>query len=332
MKKIKSEGSMVNDRSIELINVVKNYVNELELSIKFAYVGGSVGRGDADQFSDIDLTVFTESSVKTESINVLYDGEIIQIDILHMNEFPSVQFIMNSPWNYRFLNEITIIRDREGELCKIRDWASDYFHTKQGKRKMIEQVSEIVQERNLFALDCVKNQKSYSAMNAALGAWAEAGFLYLFLKCGSLSTGSLFPQIEKMENHFKEFKQVCPFVIKQDLLQLSTTLSNFRTFLRKQGYSYEFGLSKLQDILCERKIQRLLSQQDYYNLMWQMYGEVFWLYLETSDGLAFENYFENLPIELQEGLSKMGFIPLGNEEVKKLCSLTDELLTLCHLN
>lgn len=193
---------------------------------------------------------------------------------------------------------------------------------------MIEQVSKIVHQRTSFALDCVKNQKSYSAMNAAMGAWAEAGLLYLFLKSGSLSTGSLFPQIEKMENHFKEFKLVCPFVIEQDLLQISTTLSHFRAFLREQGYSYEFGLSKLQDILCDRKIQRL----HYYNLMWQMYGEVFWLYLETSDGLAFENYIKNLPIELQEGLSKMGFVPLGDKEVNKLCSLSDELITLCNLN
>lgn len=35
-----------------------------------------------------------------------------------MNEFPSVQLIMNSPWDYRFLNEITIIRDEQGVLCK----------------------------------------------------------------------------------------------------------------------------------------------------------------------------------------------------------------------
>lgn len=77
MKKINVGGPLVNDRSIELINVVKNYVNELELPIKFAFVGGSVGRGDADQFSDIDLTIYSESPVKTESINVLYGGEII---------------------------------------------------------------------------------------------------------------------------------------------------------------------------------------------------------------------------------------------------------------
>ena len=48
----------VNQRSIRLRELAKEYVKEINEHVCFASVGGSIARGEADSFSDIDLTIY----------------------------------------------------------------------------------------------------------------------------------------------------------------------------------------------------------------------------------------------------------------------------------
>ncbi|MBO0993564.1 nucleotidyltransferase domain-containing protein [Bacillus sp. SD088] len=316
----------MNKRSMELLSVAKNFIQELDLPVHYASVGGSVARGEADQYSDVDITVYTDSDRHADHMDILYGEEIIQLEIVPVKALATRQDIIDSPWDYRFLAEITIIQDRDGAFNNIKDCATTYFTSEKGQYKMIEQVSGIVQERIQVAYDHTCQQQFYSATNLAMGAWAEAGFLYLFLNHHSLSTGALIPKIKTLKSHFEEFQAVSSISIEQDCIELSCILRQLRQFLRSQGHASKFGLSELQDTLCDSKIQRLLNTKDFFNLKWQMHGEAFWLFLETSNGCSMEEYLECLPAELQKNMMKLGFVPLKKEKVHQLGRLTDELL------
>lgn len=315
------------NKNENLLQIAKDFIRESNMDVIYAFVGGSVGRGEADKYSDVDLTIYTNTNLSSNKSDVIYDGEIIQLETLHIDELPNQHMIEESPWDYRFLSEITIVKDEADKFSKIKQWATTYFGSENAKKKMVKQVSEIVKERTMCAFDYLKQHKFYSATHASMGAWAEAGFLYLFLNHNSLSTGLLIPRIQNLKVHFEEFKRVSPFSIIDDLSEVPVILSRFRKYLRKQGHSY-IGLCDIHDTLCERKVQRLLNNNEDFNLLWQMYGEALWIYFETSNGLSFEQYFDNLPNELQKDLSKIGFIPLAEKKVRELCRLSDELLTL----
>ncbi|MEZ2660792.1 nucleotidyltransferase domain-containing protein [Aneurinibacillus aneurinilyticus] len=315
------------NKNENLLQIAKDFIRESNMDVIYAFVGGSVGRGEADKYSDVDLTIYTNTNLSSNKSDVIYNGEIIQLETLHIDELPNQHMIEESPWDYRFLNEITIVKDEADKFSKIKQWATTYFGSENAKKKMVKQVSEMVKERTMYAFDYLKQHKVYSATHASMGAWAEAGFLYLFLNHNSLSTGLLIPRIQNLKVHFEEFKRVSPFSIIDDLSEVPVILSRFRKYLRKQGHSY-IGLCDIHDTLCERKVQRLLNNNEDFNLLWQMYGEALWIYFETSNGLSFEQYFDNLPNELQKDLSKIGFIPLEEKKVRELCRLSDELLTL----
>ncbi|WP_019413958.1 nucleotidyltransferase domain-containing protein [Paenisporosarcina sp. TG20] len=317
------------NRSKELIQIATNFIGESNFNVVYACVGGSVGRGDADTYSDIDLTVYSNDNFPSSKMDILTSGEIIQLEIVHISDIPNEQAILHSPWEYRFIIEQEIIKDTNGSYRELQEAATAYFNSTNGKNKIIDQVSKIVRERIKFAIESIETKNYHSANFAAMGAWSEAGFLYLFMNHNTLSTGSLFPQIEKLIQHIHDFKSVAPFSLTEDLTNVPQILRNFRKYLREQGQAYS-DLSKVHDTLCDRKIQRLLTNKDTLNLLWQMYGEAVGLYFETSNGVPIEQYLHDLPFSLQKGLSKIGFVPLSNHQITELCRLSEELLSLSY--
>ncbi|WP_066185546.1 nucleotidyltransferase domain-containing protein [Gracilibacillus timonensis] len=115
---------MVN-KSVELLQVAQDFIKDKE--VIGAYVGGSVGRGEADEYSDIDLTIFTNTETISKKIDVIYKDEIIQLEILHISELPHIVSVEASPWDFRFLDEVTIIKDEDGELNKIKKMGYQLF-------------------------------------------------------------------------------------------------------------------------------------------------------------------------------------------------------------
>ncbi|WP_100404340.1 nucleotidyltransferase domain-containing protein [Bacillus solitudinis] len=54
-----------NNRSNDLINIAISFIEESNLSVIYACVGGSVGRDEADKYSDLDLTLYTNANIPT---------------------------------------------------------------------------------------------------------------------------------------------------------------------------------------------------------------------------------------------------------------------------
>ncbi|MGE8204524.1 nucleotidyltransferase domain-containing protein [Heyndrickxia sp. NPDC080065] len=316
----------LNNRSKELRTKAIDWMKTIDGDIHYSSIGGSTARGEADEYSDIDLVIYLENDSTIGEQNLIYDGELIQIEMKHRNELPDKNDITAFPWDYRFLNELLIMRDVDGRFKQIKGWAMEYFSSKEGKAQVFNQVAKLVADRNGYALKYLKTNKMYSALHAALGAGAEAALLYQFFAFNDLSTGTLIRNIGKIKSHFHTFQAAAPFSMNIDPSKVSDTLSHYREYLRNQNYTCDFALSRIQDQLFERKAKRLIESKEIYNLLWQAYAEGVWLYFETCNGKDFENYFNELPSDIQEDLSIIGFVSLSEDKIMTICQLSEELL------
>src|SRR5690554_1821801 len=110
---IKRMDKQMNNTEI-LIDLGLNYIHEFKPNnLVCAFAGGSVGRGEADEYSDLDLNYFVDGPNESESINVHYQDQTIQ---LHIHTFPNIDDIYQNPWNYRFLLEARSMYDPTGHL------------------------------------------------------------------------------------------------------------------------------------------------------------------------------------------------------------------------
>ncbi|MFD2042952.1 nucleotidyltransferase domain-containing protein [Ornithinibacillus salinisoli] len=319
----------MNEKSFMLLETAKKFINQLNLDIMYASIGGSVGRGNADEFSDIDLTVYTKTIADDIAQNISFHQNIIQLDIKHTDELPNKERIIASPWNYRFLYESAVIEDTGNRFAEIKDWAVNYYSSIEGRKHVIEQVCNIVKERTQHAFNSLKKGKHYSATIAATGSWTESALLFLFINCNSVDAGKLIREIQNVEDHYNTVKIVSPFFNEVKVKEIIHIMKQFRYHLRNQAYSFEFGIDEIQDLLFEMKAKRLCKKDETVTLLWQAYSEALWLYFETSNGLYFDDYFEMLPKNIRQGLSRIGFTPLKEEQIKILNQLSDDLLNLC---
>lgn len=315
-------------RSKELYDVAKSYIDDVSYPVSCALISGSVARGEADSFSDVDITIYTNDKTVTGQFNLEYKGEILQIAIMRSNRLPTQEMVYHSPWDYRFLVESLILTDTNSYIYNLREVAKEYLVSEKGMQKMLDDVSNIVRKRTNFAKGRLKEKNNFSAAHAAMGAWAEAAFLHLFFMKNSVSTGEIIPNIHKICGHYQEFASAVPFPAKGSNIGLAKKINQFRSYLRQKGHSFEFGLSPLQDRLCDQKAQRMMISREPLSLKWQLYGEAFWLYMETSNGLAIEPYVRRLPLKLQQDLEDIGLASLEDSKVLNLCSLSWELLYL----
>ncbi len=293
----------------------------------FAGVGGSVGRGEADEYSDIDLIVYLDDRVSLHKVDLEYNGEIIQLEIHSKNDVPSKGDIVQSSWENRFIAEQKIIIDTNDEFRKLQDWTTSYLYSNAGKKKIVNQVSKIVNERVEFSLKCIEMKKHYSASLAAMGAWSEAAFLFTFVYDHSFSTSNVITQLRTLPHHLERFQKFSPLSLSEDMYEVYNIVRNFRKYLKGQGHTNS-ELADIHDILCERKMKRLENRNEKLNLVWQMYGEAVGLYFKTSNGLTVEQYFQQLPDQIQEELSRIGFMPLEEDRIEQLNELSKELISI----
>lgn len=322
---------VMNKRSEKLVNLGNKIVRELSISnTRYATVGGSVGRGDADSFSDLDLNIYTCTGSANDSMFV-YEGEVVQLFVT--DQLPTEEQVKDNPWSFRFILETVPVYDPSGEFHVFKNWAKTYFSSIDGRIKLAKEAIDVVNIRKKWAIDSLNQGNNYSAKLAAGSAWADAAFMYLFFVQDALSTGSLISLMKNVKSNYDEYIRILPFSL--DLLRNGTggilrIVERHREFLRlKYPLSSQcFSLSPLQDILIHRKAQRLYHAQQYENMLWQLSGEVFMLFLEFSEGISFEEYFNALPSTLQDDLLSIGFISLDDEQVLKICKLSDELVDI----
>ncbi len=314
-------------RNLELIEIAKKYVQEEMSYCTYAVLIGSVARGEADDFSDVDLICFTGRETYLGKHDVSYKGEIIQIDVKSILEFPSKELFAYNPWHYRYLVESVIVKDTNGELSKLQGWSKSYFASIQGQKDVIRDVTTIVDGRKDYALKQMAVGKDFSATHAAIGAWTEAALLYQFLNENRVAASSLMPTLRKLDN-FPEIMELLPIgpVEEVDIKEVSNTMTTLRLYLKNAGFDHLSSISDLQDEIWHKKADRLILEGDLYNYLWQSYSEAFLLLLETSQDEDFESYFEQLPSALQRQLQDLGLVSLLPEDIHKILEMGDRMM------
>ncbi|MCO7124541.1 nucleotidyltransferase domain-containing protein [Sporolactobacillus shoreicorticis] len=313
----------MNKRSEQLIRLAKEMTDEWPDRIEYASVSGSAARGDADKYSDLDIHIFGRRFTGEQEQNHLYHGEIVQV---HAGLLPNRGQIIRSPWEERAWAELMIIKDRDNRLGKIKKDALNYFFSSAGRKKILGQVAQIVDQRIHFAYSCLGKKQWFSATHAAMGAWSEAAFCRMFLKTHQLSTGQLIP-FYRREGLYQEFLD-CSIINGLRYENLSSVLCKLRNYLKDKGSLSPFNKDPLQHELCKRKNERFVNKGDFVNLQWQMYGEALWLFFDSAGKENFEMFHQKLPDSLKHELRKVGFVPLDRSRVELLCGLSRKLLTL----
>ncbi|WP_028548860.1 hypothetical protein [Paenibacillus sp. UNC451MF] len=321
----------MNQRSEQFIRLAKLVVEELELpNVRAASVGGSVGRGDADSFSDLDLTVYAANGCESYDQIYVFQGEIIQLFVT--DQLPTVQQIRDDPWQHRFILETVPVYDPKHEFTDTLNEAKTFYFSDSGKERTAAKAIEIVNDRKKWAIDSLKRQKNVSARLGAASAWADAAFMHLWFVHNKLSTGVLIPVTQLETRNYEEYIRILPFsshLLEGGIGSVLRIVERYRQFLR-EGHPSEaqgFSLSSLQDLLTLRKAQRLYQSKQLNNLLWQLSGELLMLFLEFANGISFEEHAKALPPKLHHDLTQMGFAALEEEQVFTLLQLSDDLVS-----
>jgi predicted nucleotidyltransferase len=306
-----------NDR---LMDLAKAYIVELpKESIVSAFAGGSVGRGEADRYSDLDLNIYMADETTHYSKNVHYNGEVIQV---HIHQVPAIDSIYHSPWDFRFLKEARTVYDPEGRFKTLQNEAIQYFDSMDGRQKMFKQAKEIVEDRQQRATDSIKKGYANSATIAARAAWTDAAYMYTYFIHNSMSDGKLLVYMRELELYDTFRSLVFDNLEGKEIKEKLEILHCYRKYLFAQAPD-EFALSPIQDELSTHKVERLLNWNDKESILWLLYGEAFWFYLSAAGGMNFEEHLETLSDSLREGLSELGFNEMEREKMEELCRLSD---------
>jgi hypothetical protein len=124
-----------NDR---LIAIGEEYIQDnMTDKLVCAFAGGSVGRREADEYSDLDLNFYivTDTNIET-SQNIIFKNTIIQ---LHSHRLPDIREIHENPWNYRFLQEAKCLYDPKDIFRNLRNESIVYFESNDGQKLMKNQ-------------------------------------------------------------------------------------------------------------------------------------------------------------------------------------------------
>lgn len=271
-----------------------------------ATAGGSVGRGDVDEYSDLDLNFYTLDG------NSYNESNVIQ---LHSRPLPTLKQISENPWEYRFIKESRILYDPTQVFIELKTKTQQFFKSKKGRDLMRIQAEGIVKKRISWAVESIEKGDWITAGIAARSAWVDAGFSYLFFNHGTLSTGSLLPVLRKlvMNNDLGDILFQSDLDNSEVLLR---ALKRYRAYIC-QSYGKQFEVDPIQDDLIKKKIERYKKMQDFENINFHLYGEVFGCLLSTNEPI--ERHISNLPTELREDLMLLGFRPYSKEEIHLIC-------------
>lgn len=306
----------------------------IELSIpdvKFAFVGGSVGRGDDDEWSDIDLTICVYDERYHCNKNIIFEGETVQLFITHPYEWEAVK---QNPLEYRFLLESLPVYDPNSIFSSLKEKSSAYLHSSLGKQRISTDWINLVSQRQDWARDKILAGKMHSATVAAGAAFADAAFMFLYFNQSSLSTGELIPFLENNCSGFAEYITICHWLdnTENNVTFTIRTVEHYREYFRNKTPEHwnNFDLSPIQDILMGNKAKRLIRSKQFTNLKWQFAGEAFGLFLSISQGHTLEDHLTSLPNQLKDDLRVLGFVALSVKEVQRLIELSEELISLVH--
>lgn len=312
------------------ISIARRLALEINISeMVFAFVGGSVGRGNDDEWSDIDLTICVADQRYHCNKNIIFEGELVQLFITYPYAWEAVE---SNPLDYRFLLESLPVYDPKFAFSSLIEKISIYFRSSPGKQRILTEWTNLVSQRQDWARENLQAGKMQSATIAAGAAIADAAFMSLYFDRGSLSTGDLIPFLDIDSSIFTEYMTICHWLDnnEKNVNFVIRTVEHYREHFRNKIPEHwnNFDLSPIQDVLMGNKAKRLIRSKQFTNLKWQFSGEAFGLFLSMSQGLTLEEHLCSLPNQLQEDLRIVGFVALSVKEVQRLIELSEEIKSL----
>ena len=137
--------SQPTNRTSDLLAVGQVYLTQHPVDgFVCAAAGGSVGRGEADVYSDLNLNLYVSHDTQSVSTNEEFEGEILQ---LHTHTLPATEKIQAAPWGFRFLSEGRSVSDPTGAHRDLKSSAISYFSSHSGHRRMVKAAKAAVESR-----------------------------------------------------------------------------------------------------------------------------------------------------------------------------------------
>lgn len=101
------------------IEIAKQYLDELlhqRQDIVAAWIAGSVARGEATAFSDIDLVLMAEGTgeINRAGLDTWREGIYIEAGLVFQQEYTDLETILNNPFKATHMNDALILYDPTG--------------------------------------------------------------------------------------------------------------------------------------------------------------------------------------------------------------------------
>lgn len=293
----------------------------------FAYAGGSVGRGEADRYSDIDLNIVAACPDQPPvCLNVPYDGSIIQ---LRIHAWAGSNVIHSLPWRHRFIAESSVVYDPYGAFEKLRPAAIDYYRSKEGRERMLMQSQQEVQKLLQIMDSGIQADELLSASIAAQRAWQAAAASLAWLRHESCASTGLFPMVRAEEPQlFNSFQKIIIGQQRGTDDNLAASLAVYRRFLRDR-FDSSFALDPVMDQLAARRAERYAAREEGMHARWLLRSEALWCYIAAGGQLnKFGTHYGYLPEEVQEALCRLGVAAYSPAELSELLHQVERLSEL----
>lgn len=289
-----------------------------------AYAGGSVGRGEADAYSDLDLNIIVEGISDHTSENRQFRGQIIQ---LHIHPVPTNEAIYENPWSWRYIKEARLIHDSDGRYLAWMHAMSDYLDSEEGKSKMLAQGKRIIEGYRGQAKQALSLGRGYSAFLATWASWIEAVQLFAYFCRGTVADRGLYQMMKELgltdevERLIKESSEG-----KQDLMERMKLIAAYRDYLLSQKDEGMFALDPHNNELLHKKVERMQRKEEEADAWFLLFSEAIWLYLCVDADRWLEEHWESLPTELSLPLKKLGFLEADEGLIQRIHTISDKII------
>lgn len=307
------------------VSLAREFLDEWPVAnMVCAYAGGSVGRGEADTYSDLDLHIFVEGEDDPSCENRLFKGHMIQLQV---QSAPTDEEVYENLWAWRYLKEAKIILDPEDRFISWMNDICAYMDSPAGKAKMFAQAKAEVESFHEEAQAALMEGFPYSAYLASWAGWIGALQMSAFFQGHSLSDAQLYQLLQKegrsdgMDGFFLE-----AYRSNQDVQDALMLLADYRTHLRSINKGIEFALAAENDWLVKRKVQRLQERNQLDMAGFLIFSEAIWLYHSVGLDEWLENHWADLPAKLSLSLQKLGFFQADEQLLAHLRHASAEII------
>ena len=309
------------DRSTALVELGRAYLRAFPFpDFVASTTGGSVARGEADEYSDLDINIYVDAS-QTYSANREFGGETIQI---HIHPFPSMEVVRESAWSFRFLKEAGIVTDPTGRYESFARKALSWLTSREGLSASVSGALSNVSERRSWAEQSILDCNGVEAGMASVAAMTDAAMLCRALRCGVMSTGSPLTDLDELDPTpavdlpWKDFRL-------EEAGDLLKGLAGYRQLMAEgQAGGEDFILDSVQDLLIGRKVSRMLAQGNPLRLGETLYHDTFWI-MRTRAKWPLAEHLSELPEAEVAAIRRIGFNESSPEIVCERLAWADQV-------